>query len=448
MSRWSEKLTLNNILKFGLGTFLFLLPWQTIYIIQERIVNGGKWQYGTIGFYATEILLWVNVVLFMIWFYRRWKEERGRGKGEFRLTRDRIFVLSILVFVLYCFATALWAGDKQIAFQHAFHILEAVLLFLMIYLGPLDFEGAGKPLVAGAVVQSILGIGQVLFQNTFAFKWLGLVAHNAWESGTSVIVAEGFGRWLRAYGAFSHPNIFGGYLALTFLVTMVLHHRLQFKNKLTECLFFFVPAVQLVALFFTFSRTAWLAVILVLVFYLHLIKSRPSSDRPLHFRMIVYSLILFAILDYLFFPLIQSRIMGQGELEIRSTTERVIGYDEAWTIARDNFLFGVGAGNYTVSVRQNNPGLPGWFYQPVHNAIVLGLVEIGAVGMFLFFLVFFVFFSMQALLVKSDRMAVFLFLLISAPLLLLDHYILSSYVGLLVGMIYLTVFLRIYPVKL
>ena len=51
------KISLINSLRTLLGLLLFLLPWQTIWITQERFLNGAKWQYGTQGFYATEFLL-------------------------------------------------------------------------------------------------------------------------------------------------------------------------------------------------------------------------------------------------------------------------------------------------------------------------------------------------------------------------------------------------------
>jgi len=77
MPRWSKEITISSLLQFCLGLFLFLLPWPTIYIIQEKFVNGYKWEYGTIGFYATEIILWLTILVFMIWY---WQEKKTRAR--------------------------------------------------------------------------------------------------------------------------------------------------------------------------------------------------------------------------------------------------------------------------------------------------------------------------------------------------------------------------------
>jgi len=64
---------LEKTIKILLGFLLFLLPWQTIWIYQEKFLNGAKWEYGTLGLYATEILLWLCALLFIIWFYKQQK---------------------------------------------------------------------------------------------------------------------------------------------------------------------------------------------------------------------------------------------------------------------------------------------------------------------------------------------------------------------------------------
>jgi len=42
---------------------LFFLPLQTVYLLREPMIGGEKWQYGTMGIYATDILLILVLVL-------------------------------------------------------------------------------------------------------------------------------------------------------------------------------------------------------------------------------------------------------------------------------------------------------------------------------------------------------------------------------------------------
>ena len=44
---WHKKeIHLEQILSFLIKAFLFILPWQTIWIYREQFLNGFKWQYG------------------------------------------------------------------------------------------------------------------------------------------------------------------------------------------------------------------------------------------------------------------------------------------------------------------------------------------------------------------------------------------------------------------
>src|SRR3989344_5563437 len=94
---------LSRILKTTLGLLLFLLPWQTIWITQERIRGGAKWEYGTLGFYTTEILLWFSFLLFLFWFLDRFKKQKDSGLFHFTWTKDRLFLMTSLLLTSYCF---------------------------------------------------------------------------------------------------------------------------------------------------------------------------------------------------------------------------------------------------------------------------------------------------------------------------------------------------------
>ncbi|MBU0596889.1 O-antigen ligase family protein [Patescibacteria group bacterium] len=435
---------LEKVLEYSLGLFLFLLPWQTIWIYREGILNGSKWQYGTLGIYGTEFLLWVSIILFIFWFYKKWQERLVKNE-KFKFTKDRIFILSFLTFVLYVYLSSLWAVDGEVAMGHAFHILEASLLFIMLYLGPLQFKQASYWLIGGAVIQSVLGIWQFFSQSTFEFKWLGMVAHETWEGGTSVISSSEIGRWLRAYGSFSHPNVFGGYLVLTILATLILTPFSNHKNKIGHPFLVIALLLQFTALVFTFSRSAWIAVALVLLFYIYIIISRGKKIPCLSYFSAI--LILWIFLIMIFFPLVRVRVGGEAPLEVRSTNERLVGYEESLVLFRTHPWFGVGVGNYTAVLHEYNPNLSGWLYQPVHNAMILVLVELGIVGFLITSIIFITYYLMHSMIRHMDLVAGLLFIGIIIPLLFLDHYLFSSYTGLMVWAIFWSIFLTVYPIS-
>lgn len=426
---------MKKLLQFFLSVFLFLLPWQTIYITREVFLNGAKLQYVTLGFFATEILLWICILLFAFSYIKQIRE--FKPKITFTLSSDRIFIASLLLFVLYCFASIIWSTDRQVTLQQSEHILEAFLLFFILFLAQIDRIQAAKCFIAGAVLQSILGIYQFLTQSTFSFKWLGLVAHPVQELGTSVVIGEGGWRVLRAYGAFSHPNVFGGFLVISIILTVFILLREKKNNFLKLALF-----LQLTALFFTFSRAAWIVTVLFFVgnfFFQHkffiLIRSERCGWISISKKTYIFIFVFVSLLTALYWPLINTRISHNSRLEILSTQERVIGYKEAIQIWKTSPWLGVGAGNYTLASYKLNPNQAGYAYQPVHNVPLLFLSEFGIIGFILFFGIGVTFYrvGIQASVKKYQTLFfIGIFLLFS----LFDHYLYSSYLGLLFFAIY------------
>lgn len=407
---------MKRLSELSLSLFLFLLPWQTIWIIREYFHAGVKLQYETLGFFATEIFLWIAVISFLLW--------RQKELGE----KPRVFALTALLFVVYAYLSSLWAPDSDIALQHALWILEAFLLFFLLLAGPLQKKRVWAAIAAGSIAPAILGIAQFLTQTTFASTLLGLADHPAWEAGTSMIDAGNFGRWLRAYGTFSHPNLFGGYLmvaivALDSLARMDRRYLIDDKKNIIYHISFIVISIlQWTALFFTFSRSAWLAAgaWLALLAFRRDMRHMTNDTR----RIIIYHLSSVVILTIVFFPLVQTRISGDTMAEARSKTERISGYSEALALWRSKPLTGIGVGNYTIAARNTFPNRAPWEYQPVHNIPLLMGAELGILGILLAAMIIINAFRLLSISYNLSVIAPIL------PLFLFDHYLWSSFAGL------------------
>jgi hypothetical protein len=389
---------LDRILSVSIRGLLFLLPWQTIWIVREQFIGGEKWQEGTLGFYATEAFLWFAVVLFLPWFYRRWRTACAAQPMPFRWTQDRIFALAAFIAIAYLFASSLWAPYPDVARQYAFRALEVILLIFLLLAGPLPRRDILLWFSLGSIVPSVLGIAQFLLQTAPSFGILGLAEHIPSASGTSII-QTGAERWMRAYGTFPHPNIFGGYLALGIIATDLL-----LDDTATPRASALLPALSLIqtmALFFTFSRSAWMAAgvwSLILVWrYRH--------------RAAIARIALALILSAVFSPLIGTRMAGTSYHEIRSIEERTSGYAAAWNTFRRSPALGAGI----------RPGTP------THNIPLLVLSQFGIIGALLFASCMAAFWRM----VRPQGLAYWAFGLSLIPIALLDHYLLTAYAGLL-----------------
>ncbi len=421
-----ENLKIENLLRHLLSALLFLLPWQTIWIYQERYLNGVKWEYGTLGFYATEGLLWLCAVLFMIWYWNKFRAKFSNFQiFKFSFSSDRIFLISMLLLIIYQLSSTLWSTDAQIALQQSLRVIEAAILFLVILIGPLSFERAAKWFIAGAVIQALLGIWQFLTQSNFSSTLLGLSAHPAWQAGSSIVGNEA-GRWLRAYGGFPHPNILGGYLVIALAALL--------PKKLSFIIYHLSFSIIAVALFFTFSRSAWIA--LVATLFIALVVNWKK-----YFPIATISLVIFFILSIIYWPLVATRLARITQNEIQSTNERITGYSEAISIWKKHTWLGVGAGNYTLVLHQLQPNRPGWEYQPVHNAAVLFLTEMGIIGTTIFSLFLFSFFLFtKSIGIRTTNL--FILILPFLPIIFLDHYSYSSLIGLLMTAIYSGLLIR------
>ncbi|HAT03427.1 MAG TPA: hypothetical protein DCS29_01455 [Candidatus Magasanikbacteria bacterium] len=451
LPRW----TIEDILKILLSIFLFVLPWQTVLITKEQFLNSVKWEYGTLGFYGTEILLWVIIFVFIGWIFKHknFKFHPDQIGTNFKFTTDRLFLFSLLLFVLWSFASIMWAGDRDVALQQALHIVESIFIFLLLLTGPLTFRQSGFWFFMGALPSALLGIFQFFLQQTFVSKWFGLPLHVAWQAGTSIVASDSIGRVLRAYGSFSHPNIFGGYMSMalvwgfTLFIVSICAKRYQYTFQ------FLISAILLFGLFVSLSRSALIGICFALmIMFLHGLYIRKHFFVSSNFIFIIG---LFLSLGVIFSPMLQTRFSPESITEVRSITERVDSVDESFKLSTIYTWYGAGIGNYTHALYTLNPTRPGWEYQPVHNMWLLLLVEVGwvgcilAVGVYLTMIVFLYYFVQQ----KKKRMGWFvdnmqffykvtIFSFFYLILAMFDHYLFSSYIGLIVTGIYWGLFCR------
>ncbi|OIO19258.1 MAG: hypothetical protein AUJ23_02210 [Candidatus Magasanikbacteria bacterium CG1_02_32_51] len=428
---------LNKIKNILLKSFLFFFPFQTIYIIQEQFLNGSKWQYGTVGFYFTEMLLWLLIIFFIIDYFVLLKNKKVKIQSGF--SKEKLFSVSILLFLLYLlYNTFFVAQDLQVAWQMTRWFELSFLLFIILTSGFLKSKEILWSVVLGSILPSLLGIWQFLSQSSFANKFLGLALHAPEVSGVSVITSDQIGRWLRAYGTFNHPNIFGGYLVLVIIFTFLLMRKIESKkqNIFLICVLF----VETMVLFFTFSRTAWLAWLIFIVFVsLNYFVINKKVVWPM-----IFSFVFFAILFSMFFSLVQNRLEIKSTYEIKSISQRVTGYREVLEIWDKHKYLGVGIGNYTLASYNLESNKNGNIYQPVHNIFLLFVVENGIIGFALFCFILVTFFIYYFSIV--DRKKIFFSVVLAFIYLILgffDHYLLSSYIGLMILVLYLAVINRL-----
>ena len=428
----------NKIIEYGLYLLVFLLPWQTRWIIKAGELNSGYWEYGTISLYVTDILLLAVLGLFIVSSLKKQVESR---KSKVESYWWIIAGLELTIFISIFFA-----ADKFLAIYKYGIFLLGVGLFWLIVSASYNKTKLYLSLLAGIFIQACLGIWQFLTQSSFSSKWLGVAIHRAGELGTSVIeiiatdgVTE---RWLRAYGGLDHPNMLGGILAIGLL--LFIYQSIKKSSQLSDqkskiyktILNYFLLIIFVSGLFFSFSRAAWLgfAAGLITIFILLLWRKDFKGQKKLLELVLIGGVLVFIIFSA-YGDLAVTRFKAESRLEEKSYVERISSMKEAKEIIKDKWLFGAGIGNYTLEVhKREDMAKPSFYFQPAHNVFLLVWAEIGIFGMLFFVsLLYYACYSLIKNLRRDKNFNVYCICLLAAMIVmfLVDHWWWSLHFGVL-----------------
>jgi O-antigen ligase len=424
--RYQEKITV-----YGLYLLAFFLPWQTRYFLRRGEISGGYSEYATISLYAIDAMV---IILFIFFVYDKFFIKFNFFKHH------RIFWLLIAGLELFIFISLFFASDKILALYHYGVSLIGVCLFWLLIEARFEKTKLLGFFLGGIFLQAALGIWQFFNQKMFAAKYLGIAWHNAGNLGDSVVM-DAAGRWLRAYGGMDHPNILGGLLVIGLWLLVknkdnfsLLKIFIKTSNKKTVkllelAIFYFVFFIFITALFFSFSRTAWFALIVGFIFYFFFAL---FAKKMLRWKNIILpAAIMFLFLGYCFHGLVLARFDRSVYTENISLDERIIYLAQAKELINHHWLWGAGLGNYAVACStaqfQNcRAGLPAWSYQPVHNVFLLVWAEIG-IGGLLFFSGLFVYAFVKFW--KNKKYEEFILFFTLIILMQFDHWLWSLHFG-------------------
>ena len=377
---------MKKIIEKLIYTTAFFLPLQTRWIIKSGVINGGYSEYNTFSLYGVDILILAVILLLSFYNFKKIKTQKIRFLKNSLLT-----LVASLEFII--FMSIFSATDSHLAmFLYVRFLLGVGLFFALV-----NFNVSKLKVIVffslGVFVQALLGIWQFLSQSSFANKWLGLAFHDSSNAGVSVVEVLGgdgiWQRWLRAYGGQDHPNILGGLLVVGILFLIYAYVRkLKREEDISDKALFafsFVFFALMLALFFTFSRNAWIGLVIGIIVMLGVaIRKRNLLIHLQLLKIILFSGILFAVFYSQYGLLVDDRIFGSTKLENISSSERKDLASEAIVIIKEKWFFGTGLGNYVLTQKDATPGQASWYYQPVHNTFLLVWAEIGFIGFVLF----------------------------------------------------------------
>ena len=353
-------------------------------------------------------------------------------------------ILIPAIFVLWSFISILWSTSPNVAFFRSFKLLEFYLLFLYIIIRIVPrgtiLINLLKILVATGIIQSVLGIWQFIIQQSIGFDWLKESLISPDIIGVAKVILDN-DRIVRAYGLFQHPNILGGFLALSITLTIAYYkmfHVEQSDNstanikcstwnnnhcevytptkntfqttqmfhveqlsRILSCLrqpfnlnkgltYKTILTIQIVAIFLTFSKSAVLG-LLIAIFYIYTQRIVPRGTKITQqiqklFHVEHFGRKLFLVLGIILMLVIITK-PDINSLLFKSLDERMLYINVSRGTISNNPIFGVGSGQFVATMQNyTNQALSDWQFQPVHNVFLLIWSELGLIGLSLFIL--------------------------------------------------------------
>lgn len=286
------------------------------------------------------------------------------------------FIWNTVNFILFPYTNALYG---------LINLGEMVLFYFLsrVYLSKENLSDVAILLMSMLVFQTGIGLLQWLFQRP-----LGLVAESVLVSNQFGITASEDTSLFRITGTLGHPNLLASFF-LSFIPFQIFSGKKRKFKYLTLFLSF-------IALFFTYSRAAWLVGFL----YLSILFKNELWNISRSFKLRYFLLLLIFIPFFIFFmPNLTARLdtFSQAMEEFGSVEVRLKLLSEASSIIIQFPFTGVGL-NRSLEVFSENPVtnifekiVPSGFYR-IHNTPLEMASEIGIPGLLLFLLfLFFVF---------------------------------------------------------
>ena len=327
----------------------------------------------------TDFLLFASDITLLLalglWSISLMVEPRRIYLGPLYLT------LPIAGFTSIGLLTAFLSIDPSLSLYHAIRLIFLLGMYLFVVNEIRSIRQIIVPIAGMLFLQSVVGIAQALSQGSLGLQSLGELSLNPAWNGVSVVLAGGI-RSLRAYGLTDHPNILGGCLA--FGMILIAGWYINPKNEwqpVTSGIF----SLSALALLYTFSRSAWMAVLGgmgSIVILLVLSKRKPAVQALLN--LITVSMILLLPFIWQNASFLGVRFNWQGSFrsatqENQSIGERILLNRAANEIFTEHALIGVGLGAFPRALQAKYPEFS-LNYQPAHMTLLDVAAETGIFG--------------------------------------------------------------------
>lgn len=377
-------------------------------------IDGSFNEYSGTYLYVSDIFLFFSLVS---WSFLSLNNKslklsiKDLTRGKFKKKKDLAFYLLPLSLVTWSFFSIGWSDNALIAWFSSIKLLELFLLYVYIAnVSRETFKHMLEIIIALGLIQSILGVWQVLIQHSIGLFWLkeSLISPNI--DGVAKVILRNQ-KYIRAYGLFPHPNILGGFLLFSLVVSLYYFNVFRFKNTkkvprgiksflISRRVFLMIVGVQALGLLVSVSKSAIFGFLIAAGFIIFSLRV-PRGTIVARIRFVFNSLrsgkkvphgtnksylkkasLVFLIIFFLIIILKPNAY----SLFIKSLNERLLYLNVSRGTILSNMFLGVGSGQFVWNMSKYVPRgtyLLDWQFQPVHNVFLLIWSELGLIGLIL-----------------------------------------------------------------
>jgi O-antigen ligase len=288
------------------------------------------------------------------------------------------FLKMFILFAVYLVVQSIFKGSFLSLFN-SFRLLLYIFTFYSLFkiIKSVFNQKIYKYILVGSIflvlLQGIVALLQFSGGTSLGLSFLGESQVVSGMRGSSFLELNN-SLYLRGYGTFPHPNIFGGWLIFNILLGWFLFGNMHKKRDYAVILM----GISSLVLVLTFSRISLLVCLLIWIAFI--VKSFVNSKR---------------IKNFAFFGLISERFMNLFTGGDTSWSDRVGLMESSFHMIKQNLLTGVGLGGFIENMGDTVPRSSNGILllQPVHNIFLLIVSEIGLVGFGLFSTLIYFFFK-------------------------------------------------------
>ena len=229
---------------FWFALFLFSLPFSIRKVFAVFTADGTFNEYLDVSLYLSDVLLCITLILYIL-ENKSYILSISYWRKMFHVEHLLLPIFIPAFFIFWSGLSIFWSESLSLAWFTFLRLIEGFLLYLYILMqnvprGTLSPQStkcstwnilqiASLTIIVSAFFQSLVAILQFIRQKSLGMSFLQESVFSVYDPGVAKIAIDGH-IFVRAYGFFPHPNVLGGFLAISLLITMI--HPLIFKSKM------------------------------------------------------------------------------------------------------------------------------------------------------------------------------------------------------------------------